>query len=135
VVFPCWTLSFCAVACPLKLEGKMEITTPNYNCKTRWNLEITRNDDGTLEITRNNEGTLAEFTRKNYNYAYENLDIKILQEILQYRRAVDTGGVHLSRAASEPEELRDSELSHGCRRDTVTVCFQYPAPEVTIMVT
>jgi hypothetical protein len=38
-------------------------------------------------------------------------------------------------AASGPEELRDSERSHGCRRDAVTVCFQYPAPEVTVMVT
>jgi hypothetical protein len=27
------------------------------------------------------------------------------------------------RAASGPEELRDSEWSHGCRRDTVTVCL------------
>ena len=38
-------------------------------------------------------------------------------------------------AASGPEELRDSEWSHGCRRDAVTVCFQYPAPEVTVLVT
>jgi len=38
-------------------------------------------------------------------------------------------------AASGPEELRDSEWSHGCRRDAVTVCFQYPAPEVTVMIT
>ena len=38
-------------------------------------------------------------------------------------------------AASGPEELRDSEWSRGCRRDAVTVCFQYPAPEVTVMVT
>ncbi len=30
-----------------------------------------------------------------------------------------------SRAASRPEErLRDSEWSHGCPRDAVTVCFQ-----------
>jgi hypothetical protein len=28
------------------------------------------------------------------------------------------------RAASGPEEQRDSEWSHGCPRDTVTVCFQ-----------
>jgi hypothetical protein len=28
------------------------------------------------------------------------------------------------RAASGPEELRDSERSHGCRRDAATVCFQ-----------
>jgi hypothetical protein len=38
-------------------------------------------------------------------------------------------------AASGPKELRASERSHGCRRDAVTVCFQYPAPEVTVMVT
>ena len=38
-------------------------------------------------------------------------------------------------AASGPVELRDSEWSHGCRRDAVTVCFQYPAPEVTVMIT
>jgi hypothetical protein len=35
-------------------------------------------------------------------------------------------------AASGPEELRDSEWSRGCRRDTVTVCFQYLVPEVTV---
>jgi hypothetical protein len=35
-------------------------------------------------------------------------------------------------AASGPEELRDSERSHGCRRDTVTVCFQYRVPQVTV---
>jgi hypothetical protein len=35
-------------------------------------------------------------------------------------------------AASGPEELRDSERSHGCRRDTVTVCFQYLVPQVTV---
>jgi hypothetical protein len=35
-------------------------------------------------------------------------------------------------AASGPEELLDSELSHGCRRDTVTVCFQYLVPQVTV---
>ncbi len=40
-----------------------------------------------------------------------------------------------SLAASEPEVLRDSGRSHGCRRDTVTVCFQYPAPQVTVVVT
>jgi hypothetical protein len=33
------------------------------------------------------------------------------------------------RAAGGPEELRDSELSHGCRRDTVTVCFRYLVPQ------
>jgi hypothetical protein len=33
--------------------------------------------------------------------------------------------------ASGPEELRDSERSHGCRRDTVTVCFQ-SLPQVTV---
>ncbi len=39
-------------------------------------------------------------------------------------------------AASGPEELRDSERSQGrCRRDAVTVCFQYPALEITVMVT
>ncbi len=38
-------------------------------------------------------------------------------------------------AASGPGELRDSERSHGCRRDAVTVCFQYPALEVTVIVT
>ena len=35
-------------------------------------------------------------------------------------------------AASGPEELRDSEWSRGCRRDAVTVCFQYPVPQVTV---
>ncbi len=35
-------------------------------------------------------------------------------------------------AASGPEELRDSEWSHRCRRDTVTVCFQYLVPQVTV---
>jgi hypothetical protein len=35
-------------------------------------------------------------------------------------------------AASGPGELRDSERSHGCRRDTVTVCSQYPVPQVTV---
>jgi hypothetical protein len=36
-------------------------------------------------------------------------------------------------AACGPEvELRDSEWPHGCRRDAVTVCFQYPVPEVTV---
>jgi hypothetical protein len=39
-------------------------------------------------------------------------------------------------AASGPEELCDSErshgLSHGCRRDAVTVCFQYLVPQVTV---
>ena len=55
-----------------------------------------------------------------------------------------------SRAASGPEELRDSErtyasthaylgtASRGTRKgtvgcDAVTLCFQYPAPEVTVM--
>jgi hypothetical protein len=38
-------------------------------------------------------------------------------------------------AAGGPEELRDSERSNGCRRDAVTVCFQYPGLEVTVMVT
>ena len=37
-----------------------------------------------------------------------------------------------SRAASGPEELRDSEWSHGCRRDAVTVCFQYLVSQVTV---
>ncbi len=37
-----------------------------------------------------------------------------------------------SRAASGPEELRDSEWSYGCRRDSVTVCFQYLVPQVTV---
>jgi hypothetical protein len=59
-------------------------------------LELTRNDDGTLEFTRNDDGTWAEIKRENYNDPYENLDIKILQEILQYRRAFHTGGLHLS---------------------------------------
>ncbi len=27
--------------------------------------------------------------------------------------------------------LRDSEWSHGCRRDAVTVCLQYLVPQVT----
>ncbi len=36
------------------------------------------------------------------------------------------------RAASGPEELRDSEWSHGCRRDAVTVCFQCLVPQVTV---
>ena len=36
------------------------------------------------------------------------------------------------RVAGGPEELRDSEQSHGCRRDTVTVCFQYLVPQVTV---
>ncbi len=35
-------------------------------------------------------------------------------------------------AASGPEELRDSEWPHGCQRDTVTVCFQYLVPQVTV---
>ncbi len=35
-------------------------------------------------------------------------------------------------AASGPEELRGSERSHGCRRDTVTVCFQYLVPQATV---
>jgi hypothetical protein len=35
-------------------------------------------------------------------------------------------------AASGPEELRDSERSHGCRRDAVTICFQYLVPQVTV---
>jgi hypothetical protein len=35
-------------------------------------------------------------------------------------------------AASGPEKLRDSERSHGCRRDAVTVCFQYLVPQVTV---
>ena len=35
-----------------------------------------------------------------------------------------------SRAASGPEELRDSEWPHGCRRDAVTVCFQYLVPQL-----
>jgi hypothetical protein len=37
-------------------------------------------------------------------------------------------------AASGPEELRDSdsERSHGCRRDAVTVCFQYLVLQVTV---
>jgi len=34
------------------------------------------------------------------------------------------------RAAGGPEELRGSELSHGCRRDAVTVCFQYLVPQL-----
>ncbi len=38
-------------------------------------------------------------------------------------------------ATSGPEELRDPEQSPGCRRDAVPVCFQYPAPEFTVMVT
>ena len=38
-------------------------------------------------------------------------------------------------SGSEELRLRDSEWSHGYRRDAVTVCFQYPAPEVTVMVT
>jgi hypothetical protein len=37
-----------------------------------------------------------------------------------------------ARAASGPEELRDSEQSNGCRRDAVTVCFQYLVPQVTV---
>ena len=37
-----------------------------------------------------------------------------------------------SRAASGPEELRDSEWSHGCRRDAVTVCLEYLVPQVTV---
>ena len=59
-------------------------------------LEYTSHDDGTLEFTRNDDGTWAEIKRKNYNYAYENLDIKILREILQNRRLRYTGGVHPS---------------------------------------
>ncbi len=35
-------------------------------------------------------------------------------------------------AASGPEELRDSERSHGCRRDAVTVRFQYLVQQVTV---
>ena len=35
-------------------------------------------------------------------------------------------------AASGPEELSDSERSHGCRRDAVTVCFQYLVLQVTV---
>jgi hypothetical protein len=35
-------------------------------------------------------------------------------------------------AASGPEEMRDSELSHGCRRDAVTVFLQYLVPQVTV---
>jgi hypothetical protein len=35
-------------------------------------------------------------------------------------------------AASGPEELRDSEWSHGCRRDAVTDRFQYLVPQVTV---
>jgi hypothetical protein len=35
------------------------------------------------------------------------------------------------RAVSGPEELRDSEWSHRCRRDTVTVCFQ-SLPQVMV---
>ncbi len=35
-------------------------------------------------------------------------------------------------AESGPEELRDSEWSRGCRRDTATVCFQYLLPQVTV---
>jgi hypothetical protein len=35
-------------------------------------------------------------------------------------------------AASWPEELCDSERSHGCRREAVTVCFQYLVPQVTV---
>ena len=35
-------------------------------------------------------------------------------------------------AAGGLEELRDSEWSHGCRRDAVTVCFQYLVPQVTV---
>jgi hypothetical protein len=35
-------------------------------------------------------------------------------------------------AASGPEELRDSEWSHGCRRDAVTIFFQYLVPQVTV---
>jgi hypothetical protein len=35
-------------------------------------------------------------------------------------------------AASGREKLRDSERSHGCRRDAVTVCFQYLVPQVTV---
>ncbi len=35
-------------------------------------------------------------------------------------------------AASGPEELRDSEWSHGCRRDAVTIRFQYLVPQVTV---
>ncbi len=38
-------------------------------------------------------------------------------------------------AVNGPEELHASEWSHGYRRDAVTVCFQYSAPEVTVMVT
>jgi hypothetical protein len=37
-----------------------------------------------------------------------------------------------SLAASGPEELRDSERSHGCRCDAVTVRFQYLVPQVTV---
>jgi hypothetical protein len=35
-------------------------------------------------------------------------------------------------AASGPEELRDSDWSHGCRRDAVTVCLQYLVSQVTV---
>jgi hypothetical protein len=35
-------------------------------------------------------------------------------------------------AASGQEELRDSEWSHGCRRDAGTVRFQYLVPQVTV---
>ena len=43
-----------------------------------------------------------------------------------------TGPARGQLAASGPEELRDSEWSHGCRRDAVTVCFQYLVPQVTV---
>ena len=32
------------------------------------------------------------------------------------------------------ERAGGAERSHGCQRDAVTVCFQYPAPQVTVMV-
>jgi hypothetical protein len=34
--------------------------------------------------------------------------------------------------ASGPEELCDSERSHGCLLDAVTVCFLYLVPQVTV---
>ncbi len=35
------------------------------------------------------------------------------------------------RVASGPEKLRDSEWSHGCQRDTLTVCLNL-VPQVTV---
>jgi hypothetical protein len=57
-------------------------------------------------------------------------DLRVYACVSRHRRPLDTQGDH--GLQSGPEKLRDSELSHGCRRDAVTVCFQYLVQQVTV---